>query len=73
MSEEVNINVQLEIDEDITKQEIPTFTVDWLCNYDAGFITLKYLREMEEAYVIEELYHLAESARRAIKAVDIIF
>jgi hypothetical protein len=73
MREPLSVKIHLEIEEDIRKDEIPRFTIDWLCSYDDGFITLKYLKEMEEAYVIEELYHFAESAKRAIKAVDVIF
>ena len=73
MSTGIDVRIQLEIDEDIRKDEIPRFTIDWLCSYDSGFITLKYLRDMEKAYAHEELYHFAESVKRAVKAVDIIF
>tara|TARA_R110000851_G_scaffold263167_1_gene415682 strand:+ start:499 stop:720 length:222 start_codon:yes stop_codon:yes gene_type:complete len=73
MSEPLSIEVILELGEDIKKEEISTYTVNWLCCYDDGITTLKQLRDMEDTYVIEELYHTAESVKRAIKAIDIIF
>lgn len=70
---EIDFTFELECPTDIDKQFIASFATDWIVNYDDGVITLKGLRDMEQRFVDEDLYHFAESVKRAIKAINIIF
>lgn len=62
-----------EITDDCLKSEIPHRTMDFLINYEDGLIDLEQLKDCEHRFVALEFYCLAESVKRALKAIYIIF
>ena len=73
MSEEIEINIVLEVNEDIESRLIPKATIDFIINYEEGVLTKTDLKDNLKAFVEDEYYNYAEAVKRALKCVEIIF
>ena len=73
MSEEIDIQIVLEVNEDIESRLIPKTTIDFIINYEEGVLTLNDLKDNLKSFVEDEYYNYAEAVKRALKCVEIIF
>lgn len=73
MSEEIEIQVVLEIDKDIDKSQIAKTCIDIILDYEESYFTKKDLVNFLNDCVINEFYNYAESIKRPLKCIDVIF
>lgn len=71
--EEIEIFFELDITEDIVSSEIPTRAIDFVVNYEQGLVDLNNLKQFKHTFVSEEFYNLAESVKRALEAIKVLF
>ncbi len=65
--------IEIEINEDITKDKIYKTSIDFIINYEDDILNMSELKQMKELFLQDEYYYYAEAINRAIKAVKIIF